>query len=366
MSALFQQFKMRALELSNRIVVSPMCQYAAKDGKATAWHSIHLGNMAISGAGMLIVEATAVEPEGRITYADLGLWCDQTEYALSTVVHSIKEYSPIPLVIQLAHAGRKASKDLPWKGGKQIMSDQPNGWQSYSSSCFPHNEGDMKPIALTKNDMNRIKKAFAEAANRADRIGFDGIEIHAAHGFLLHQFLSPLSNRRQDEYGGSLENRIRYPLEVFTAVRSAFSIHKPVGVRVTVNDWIDGGWTLEETIVLSLRLKELGVDWIDASSGGLTINQTINAAPGYQVPGAYAIKSATGLATMAVGLITEPKQAEEIITSEKADMVALGRGMLYNPRWPWHAAAELHAQVWAPPQFFKAPPQNVGRIFKQL
>ncbi len=363
MSALFSKLQLRELELPNRIVVSPMCQYAASNGLATAWHTLHLGSLALSGAGMLIVEATAVEPEGRITYADLGLWNDQTESALCTVMQDVRRYSRIPVVIQLAHAGRKASRELPWQGGKQIRHSQPYGWQTYSSSEIPHSEGDAKPLALGKFEMNRIKAAFANAALRADRLGFDGIEVHAAHGFLLHQFLSPLANQRHDEYGGSFENRIRYPLEVFAAIRDAVSGHKPVGIRVTVTDWTDHGWTLEDTISFSLRLRMLGVDWIDASSGGLSTSQKIQAIPGYQVPGAQSIKEATGIPTIAVGLITDPLHAEDIISTGKSDMVALGRGILYNPRWPWHAADRLGASVCTAPQYWKSQPKGRINIF---
>jgi len=363
MSALFSTFTLRSVVLANRIVVSPMCQYSADDGKATTWHLMHLGGLAVSGAGTLCIEATAVEAIGRITPRDLGLWNDATEEALQPIVAAIRQYSKTALVMQLAHAGRKASSHVPWHGG-QLLPVSDGGWVPEAPSAVPHKDGEAVPVAIDATGLVRIRDAFAASAQRAAKLGLDGLEIHAAHGYLLHQFLSPISNRRSDRYGGSLENRMRFPLEVFDAVRAAFPPNKPVGVRVSATDWIEGGWDITQTIALAQELKKRGVDWIDASSGGISPLQKIVLGPGYQVGFAQAIKQATGLATMAVGLITEPQQAEETIASGKADMVALARGMLYDPRWPWHAAAELGATVDAPPAYGRALPRKHQAVFR--
>jgi NADPH2 dehydrogenase len=360
MSALFSPLSLRSLTLPNRIVVSPMCQYSAEDGRATAWHMIHLGHLALSGAGMLVLEASAVEAIGRITPGDLGLYDDATEEALKPVLAAIRKHSKIAVAIQLAHAGRKASSDLPWQGG-QLLSPEQGGWLTNAPSAIPHKETETPPLALDDAGLARIREAFAVAAGRAARLGFDAIEVHGAHGYLLHEFLSPISNKRTDAYGGSLENRMRFPLEVFEAVRGAFPDDKPVGLRVSSYDWVDGGWDIEQTIAFAAELKKRGVDWIDASSGGVSSKQKIALQPGYQVPFAEAIKKATGVTTIAVGLITEAAQAEEIVASGKADLVALARAMLYDPRWPWHAAAELGAEVDGPPQYWRSSPTNVFR-----
>lgn len=362
MSALFSPIALRGLDLRNRIVVSPMCQYSADDGWATDWHMIHLGHLALSGAGLLCIEATAVEPEGRITPGDLGLWDDATEAALVPVMAAIRRYSKTPVAIQLAHAGRKASSHLPWHGGAQIAPAGPSGWQTVAPSPLPFKDSYVPPVALDEAGLGRIREAFAAAARRADRLGIDAIEVHAAHGYLLHEFLSPLSNHRTDNYGGSLENRLRFPLEVFDAVRAVFPDHKPVGVRVSASDWVDGGWDIDQTVAFVEALKTRGVDWIDASSGGLSPHQQIAVGPNYQVPFAERIK-ATGVPTFAVGLITEAQQAEDIVASGQADLVAIARGMLYDPRWPWHAAAQLGAQVEAPPQYWRSQPRGLKHLF---
>jgi len=362
MSVLFTPFQLRDMTLANRIVISPMCQYSAEEGRATDWHMIHLGSLALSGAAMLMLEATAVEAIGRITPADLGLWDDATEAALAPVVAAIRGHAPIKIAIQLAHAGRKASSHVPWQGGQQI-DPAAGGWLAAAPSAIPHKPGETAPIALDEAGLDRIKQAFVATTRRAERLGIDAIEIHAAHGYLLHQFLSPLSNQRTDLYGGSLENRLRYPLEIVDAVRSAFPPGKPVGVRVSASDWVEGGWTLEQTIAFAEALKQRGVDWIDASSGGLSPLQQIPLGPGYQVHFAKAIKAATGVPTMAVGLITEAAQAETIIAEGDADLVALARAMLYDPRWPWHAAATLGAQVTAPPQYWRSQPRELKALF---
>ncbi|HEU4625795.1 MAG TPA: NADH:flavin oxidoreductase/NADH oxidase [Steroidobacteraceae bacterium] len=362
MSKLFSPFTLRDLTAANRIVVSPMCQYSAENGAATDWHTVHLGHLALSGAGLLFTEATAVEPEGRISPADLGLYDDATEEALGRVVATIRNYSNVLIGIQLAHAGRKASTRVPWEGGGQITTAS-DGWTPWAPSALPYKEGDVAPIALDTAGLQRVRDAFAQAAARAARLDLDTIEIHAAHGYLLHQFLSPLSNRRTDEYGGSLENRMRFPLEIFDIVRAAFPASKPVGVRVSATDWVEGGWDLEQTLAFAKALQRRGVDFVDVSSGGLSPAQKVPLAPGYQVPFARAVKHAAGVTTIAVGLITEPRQAEEIVANDDADMVALARAMLYDPRWPWHAAAALGASVTAPPQYWRAAPRGHERLF---
>lgn len=363
MSKLFSPISLGSLPLKNRIAIAPMCQYSARDGEATAWHTIHLGHLALSGAGILFIEATAVEPEGRISPDDLGLWSEATERALGDVLAAVRRHSAMPIAIQLAHAGRKASTRVPWEGGQSIPSTQPRGWKTVAPSALPFAEHDETPAALDRAGLQRIREAFAAAARRAGRLGLDAVEVHAAHGYLLHQFLSPLSNRRDDEYGGSLQNRMRFALEVFDAVRANFNADKPVGVRVSATDWVEGGWDVEQTAAFAQELKQRGCAFIDVSSGGLSPQQKIALGPGYQVPFATRIKEAAGMPTIAVGLITEAQQAEEIVASGRADMVALARGMLYDPRWPWHAAAQLGAQVDAPPQYWRSQPHGVKHLF---
>jgi 2,4-dienoyl-CoA reductase-like NADH-dependent reductase (Old Yellow Enzyme family) len=362
MSELFSPFKLRSLTLPNRIVVAPMCQYSAEGGKANSWHMIHLGNLALSGAGMLCLEATAVEADGRITASDLGLWDDATEAALKPVLAAIRKYSKVAVVIQLGHAGRKASSQVPWEGG-QLIPVAKGGWATHAPSAVPQKEGEAAPLALDAAGLTRVRDAFAACARRAARLGIDGIELHGAHGYLLHQFLSPISNQRTDQYGGSLENRMRFPLEIYDAVRAVFPADKPVGIKVSATDWMEGGWDVEQTITFAKELKARGVDWVDVSSGGISPLQKITIGPGYQVPFAQAVKEATGVNTMAVGLITEARQAEELVAGGKADLVALARGLLYDPRWPWHAAAELGATVEAPPPYWRSAPREHSAIF---
>lgn len=364
MSKLFTPISLGKLTLPNRIVIAPMCQYSAENGVATSWHLMHLGHLALSGAGLLIIEATAVEPAGRISPNDVGLWSDETEQALGNVLKEVRKHSSMPIAIQLAHAGRKASTRVPWEGGQSIPSTEPSGWRTFAPSALPFAEHDETPVALDEAGLQRLRDAFAAAARRADRIGIDAIELHAAHGYLMHEFLSPLSNRREDAYGGSLENRMRFPLEIYDILRANFNPAKPVGIRVSATDWVDGGWDIEQTVAFAKELKKRGCDFIDVSSGGLSPLQKIPLGPGYQVPFAERIKRDTGMPTITVGLITEAEQAEEIIASGKADMVALARGMLYNPRWPWHAAAKLGAQVEAPPQYWRAQPREAKDLFK--
>ncbi len=362
MAALFSPLSLRRLILANRIVVSPMCQYSAIDGEPNNWHLIHLANLALSGAGMLCVEGTAVEPRGRITPGDLGLWDDRTEAAFRSVLGVVRKYSRIANTLQLAHAGRKASSHVPWEGGEQIAPAR-GGWLTDAPSAVAHKSGEIPPVALDAAGMSRIRTAFAEAASRAARLGVDGIEIHGAHGYLIHEFLSPIANQRTDEYGGSLENRMRFPLEIFKTVRAAFPPEKPVGVKVSTTDWMEGGWDLPQSVEYAKALKALGADWITASSGGISPAQKITIGPGYQLPFAEGIRQDADVTVMAVGLITEPQQAEDIIASGKADLVALARAMLYDPRWGWHAAAQLGATVEAPPPYWRAPPHGLGHLF---
>jgi 2,4-dienoyl-CoA reductase-like NADH-dependent reductase (Old Yellow Enzyme family) len=362
MSALFSPIKLRGLALKNRIMVAPMCQYSAQNGEANDWHFTHINNLALSGAAMFCIEATHVEATGRITPGCLGLYNDATEAALKPILASVRKHSRTAVAMQLAHAGRKGSSHVPWDGGQQIPLAE-GGWETDAPSAVPHKEGEVPPRALDALGLARVREAFVAAARRADRLGIDAIELHSAHGYLLHQFLSPISNKRTDQYGGSLQNRMRYPLEVFEAVRAAFPEQKPVGVKVSSTDWVEGGWDLAQTIEYAKELKKRGVDWIDASTGGVSPLQKIPLGPGYQVPFAQGIREATGLTTIAVGLITEAKQAEDILASGKADMVTLARAMLYDPRWGWHAAAELGGQVEAPPQYWRSQPSTQKALF---
>jgi 2,4-dienoyl-CoA reductase-like NADH-dependent reductase (Old Yellow Enzyme family) len=363
MSALFTPLQVGSLHLRNRIVIAPMCQYSAEQGRATDWHVIHLGNLAQSGAGLLIIEATAVTPEGRISPDDLGLWSDETEEALGRVLTAVRRYSDMPIAIQLAHAGRKASTRVPWEGGKQLRPDEPRGWQMVAPSALPFADGEHPPTALGPDGIAAVREAFARAARRAGRLGLDAVQIHAAHGYLLHQFLSPLSNRRDDAYGGSLENRLRFPLEVFDAVRAAFPAGRPVSVRVSGTDWAEGGWDVEQTVAFARALEARGGSAVHVSSGGLTPAQRIPVGPGYQVPLARAVKAATGLPTIAVGLITSYDHAEAVVGTGDADLVAVARGILYDPRWPWHAAAHLGATVKAPKQYLRCQPGRHRNLF---
>jgi len=361
--ALFQSIDIGRLHLANRIVIAPMCQYSAVDGCMTDWHQIHLGQLALSGAALLTIEATAVLPEGRISWADVGLWNDETEAAIGRTLDSIRRWSPMPIAIQLAHAGRKASTDLPWKGGGQISPSDPHGWQTEAPSPVTFADGENAPTALDREGLDRVRDAFAAAAVRAARLGIDAVQVHGAHGYLLHQFLSPLSNCRDDDYGGSLENRMRFPLEVFDAVRAAFPADRPVTMRVSGTDWVEGGWDVEQTVAFAQALEARGCDAIHVSSGGLHPAQHIPVGPNYQVPLARAVKQAVKMPVVAVGLITEAEQAEAIVATGDADMIALARAMLYDPRWPWHAAAQLGGQVVAPSQYLRSQPRQFKTLF---
>ncbi len=363
MSQLFQPLSLGSLDLANRIIIAPMCQYSADEGRATDWHVIHLGSLALSGAGLLITEATAVSPEGRITPGDLGLYSDGTEAAFGRVLTALRATSPMPVAMQLAHAGRKASSRVPWEGGSQIAASDPEGWVTLAPSALPHGPGEEAPRALERAGIERITADFAETARRAARLGIDGLEIHGAHGYLLHEFLSPLANRRTDEYGGPLENRMRFPLEVFEAVRAAFPAERPVWIRLSATDWVDGGWDIEGTVALSKALEQRGCAAIHVSSGGVSPEQKIPLGPSYQVSFASRVKREVGIPVIAVGLITEPQQAETIVANHEADAVSLARAMLYDPRWPWHAAAALGAQVAAPPQYWRSQPREYKDLF---
>jgi len=360
---LFTPLQVGDLSLVNRIVIAPMCQYSAVDGCMTDWHLIHLGQLALSGAALLTIEATAVVPEGRITFADVGLYDDASEAAMARTLESIRKWSDMPIAVQLAHAGRKASTEVPWRGGGQFAPTDPNGWQTEAPSAVAFNPNYVPPTALDREGMKRVRDAFAAAARRAAKIGIDAVQIHGAHGYLLHQFLSPLSNQRTDEYGGSLENRARFPLEVLDAVRDAFPSDRPVTMRVSATDWVQGGLEISESVEFARMLEARGCNAIHVSSGGLHPSQAIPISPSYQVPLARAIKSAVKTPVIAVGLITEPTQAEAIVATGDADLIALARAILYDPRWPWHAAAELGGQVKAANQYLRCQPPQLKNLF---
>ena len=368
MSALFSSIRLGSprggLELSNRIVVAPMCQYVAVDGQAQDWHLMHWGNLLNGGAGLFTIEATAVTAEGRITPGCLGLWDDATAAALDDKLQRARKLAPpVPVCIQLSHAGRKASSAEPWNGGGQIALDQ-GGWKALAPSALAHKEGELAPDAIDAAGLVRIREAFATAARRADQMGIEAIELHGAHGYLLHQFVSPLANQRTDAYGGNFEGRIKFPLEVFAAVRDAFK--GVLGIRLSATDWVEGGWTPEETADMAVRLKQAGADYVHISSAGVSPLQKIAIGPGYQVPFAKLVRERCGLPTIAVGLITEPAQANAVIENGEADLVALARSFLYKPRWGWEAAAALNGQVQATPSYWRCTPREAGQIFGQI
>ena len=361
-SLLFTPITVGPQTLPNRIMISPMCQYSGNDGNANDWHMAHLGSLALSGAGLLFVEATSVSPEGRITAGCLGLYNDENHQSLNRIVHAIRAISPIKLAIQLGHAGRKASSHRPWEGGA-LMSAQEGGWQTIAPSALPHKADETPPKAMTADDIARITADFISATQRARELGFDVIEVHCAHGYLLHEFLSPLSNQRTDEYGGSLENRMRLPLAIFDAVRKAAGPGIAVGARLSATDWAEGGWDLGQSIAFSRQLQAHGADFIDVSSGGVAAHQKITLGAGYQVPFAEAIRKEVSIPVIAVGLITEPQQAEDILQQGKADIVALARAFISDPRWPWRAAAALGGQVTGAPPYFRCLPHGFPPIF---
>ncbi|MHB1232333.1 MAG: NADH:flavin oxidoreductase/NADH oxidase [Burkholderiales bacterium] len=352
MSKLFTPYVIRGLEIKNRIWVSPMCQYSSQEGMPTDWHFVHLGSRAVGGAGLVMAEASAVSPEGRISPDDSGIWMDAQATAFQRITGFIRAQGAVA-AIQLAHAGRKASTAVPWKGGA-TLSTREGGWIPWAPSAIPFTDGDPLPHEMSLDDTRTVIRQFEEAAQRSLAAGFQVIELHMAHGYLLHEFLSPLSNRRQDEYGGSFENRIRFPLQVARAVRKLWPEELPLFVRISASDWKAGGWDVEQSVLFARELSAIGVDLIDCSSGGLVADAKITAGPAYQVPFADKIRREAGIATAAVGMITEPHQAEEILQSQKADAIFMAREFLRDPYWPMHAASALNAEIGWPKQYERA------------
>ena len=368
MSLLFSEFQLPSpngpFTLANRIVVAPMCQYAAEQGQASDWHLAHWTALLNSGAGLVILEATAVTPEGKITPRCLGLWDDATAAALDNTLSRARKLAPkVPVAIQLAHAGRKASSAPPWEGG-QILDISQGGWHTLAPSALPHLSTDTPPTELDIAGIERIQQAFVRAAQRADEMGIEMVELHGAHGYLMHEFLSPLSNQRTDTYGGSFENRTRFVRELFVAVRAKFK--GVLGIRLSATDWVEGGWTPEETAELSLQLKQLGADFVHVSSGGVAAQQKIAIGPEFQVPFAKLVKEKSKLPTIAVGLITQALQAEAILQRGDADLIGFARAFLYNPRWAWHAAAELGGEVQASAQYWRCLPKEARNVFGRV
>jgi len=361
-SVLFSRITLRGLTLPNRVVVSPMCQYNSDNGSANDWHLMHLGNMSLGCAGLVMTEMTDVNPQGRISPRCAGMWSDDNEKALKRVHDFCRQYGVAKLGVQLAHAGRKGPTTVPAAGGKPIL-EGPDAWTPEAPSAIPYDTGWAVPRAMTKDDIKRCIGEFVSAAQRVNRIGYDLVELHGAHGYLGHQFLSPISNKRTDEYGGSTANRMRFVLEMFEAVRAAWPAEKPMGMRVSATDWVDGGWTPEETVLLAKELKKLGCDYMDVSSGGLSPAQKIPLSPGYQVPFSEKVKKEAGLTTMTVGLIAGYQQAEDIVASGKADMIALARGAMWDPRWAWHAAEELGAEAPYAPKMMACHPKLRPQLF---
>ena len=352
MSHLFTPLTLRELNIRNRIFVSPMCQYSSQEGMPTDWHLVHLGSRAVGGAGLVMVEASAVTPQGRISPDDSGIWNSEQAKAFAPIVRFIREQGAVP-AIQLAHAGRKASTDLPWKGSGPLDAKH-RGWQTIAASALPFTPGHPVPREATAQDLEIILGQFAAAARRSLEAGFDVVEIHMAHGYLLHEFLSPLTNRRSDEFGGSLENRLRFPLRVAQAVRNIWPEQLPVFVRISASDWMEGGWELSQSLELVRNLKAMGIDLIDCSSGGLVPEAAPPLGPGFQTPFASAIRQEVEIATGAVGFITDPAQAEQVVATGLADAVFLARAMLRDPYWPLHAAKALGVDLCWPAQYERA------------
>lgn len=355
-SALFSPIRLAGLELANRIAVSPMCQYSADDGSATDWHLMHLGMLANSGAGLVVVEATHVERHGRITHGCLGLYSDDNEAALAHVVYQARRAGHARFGIQLAHSGRKGSAQRPWEGGGALKAGE-DPWQTIAASPLPFGDGWHTPREATESDMDRVRDAFVNSARRAVRIGLDAIELHMAHGYLAHNFMSPLSNKRTDQYGGSFENRMRFPLSIAKAVRAALPKEMPLGARITGSDWREGGLTPDDAVKIAKALKAEGFDFLCVSSGGVAADIRNPSEPGYNVAIAARVKREAGIAARAVGLIVTPEQAEAVVGRGEADMVALGRGFLDDPHWGWHAAKTLGADVARPRQYLRAGPK---------
>ena len=352
-SQLFTPIALRGLTLANRIVISPMCQYSADDGSATDWHMQHLGMLSHAGAGLVVIEATGVEREGRITHGCLGLYSDANEAALARVLAAYRRYSKTPIGIQLAHAGRKASTSRPWEGGGALKANE-NPWPTVAPSAVAFDDGWHTPKALTIGEIDRIVEAFTTATRRALRLGLDEVELHCAHGYLIAEFLSPLANRREDDYGGSLANRMRLALRVAAAVRAVWPEDKPLGARISSTDWTEGGFTPDDAVVLARELKAQGCDFVCCSSGGIAGKIRVPAGPNYQVPFAARVKRESGVPSRAVGMIVTPHQAEAIIANGEADMVAFARAVLDDPHWGWHAAEALGGTVDYPPQYERA------------
>ncbi len=352
MSQLFTELKIGEIRFRNRIFVSPMCQYSSTEGMPNDWHLVHLGSRAVGGAGMVMVEATAVTPVGRISPGDLGLWSDAHTEAFKPITRFIREHGAVA-AIQLAHAGRKASTDLPWRGGK-VVANANGGWQPQAPSAIPFNSDGPVPTAMEKKEIDKAVDNFVAAARRALLAGFECIELHMAHGYLLHEFLSPLSNQRKDDYGGPLENRMRLPLRVAEAVREVWPARLPLLVRISATDWVEDGWDIEQSVTLCRELKKIGVDMIDCSSGGMLPTASIPVGPGFQTPFAQRIRQEVGIATITVGMITAPAQAEHILHTGQADAVMLAREFLRDPYWPLHAAAALRVDVKWPVQYERA------------
>jgi 2,4-dienoyl-CoA reductase-like NADH-dependent reductase (Old Yellow Enzyme family) len=354
MSRLFSPLTLRGTTFRNRVFVSPMCQYSSREGFPSEWHLVHLGSRAIGGAGLVLTEATAVVPEGRISPDDAGLWSDAHAAAYAPIARFVREQGAIP-GIQLAHAGRKASTAAPWRGGKPVAAAD-GGWRPVAPSPLPFTAGYPEPRELAADEIAGLVVAFVTAARRAREAGFEVVELHMAHGYLLHEFLSPLTNRRSDRYGGSLEGRMRLPLEVARAVREEWPRDRPLFVRISATDWVEGGWDIEQSVALAGALREAGCDLVDCSSGGLVPGVRVPVTPGYQVPFATAIRERTGVPTGAVGLITEPAQAEAIVAGGQADVVLLARELLRDPYWPLRAARALGVRVDWPVQYERARP----------
>lgn len=352
MSILFSPLSLRSITFRNRIFVSPMCQYSSRDGLPTDWHLVHLGSRAVGGAGLVMVEATAVSPEGRISPDDSGIWSDSHAEAFAPIASFIREQGAVA-GIQLAHAGRKGSCSLPWLGGGPLGMEA-CGWQPLAPSAEPFDIGHPVPRALTLDEMDEVEAQFCAAARRALAAGFQVVEVHMAHGYLLHEFLSPLVNHRDDNYGGSLENRLRFPLQVARAVRKEWPEELPLFVRISATDWVAGGWDIDQSVFLASQLKEIGVDLIDCSSGFAVPNEPVPFGPGFQVPFAARVRAEVNIASGAVGYITEPAQAEQIVATGQADAVLLARQMLRDPYWPLHAAKVLHADAPWPNQYLRA------------
>lgn len=355
-SRLFTPMSIGRMDLANRVTIAAMCQYSAVEGAMTDWHMQHLGNLALSGASMMLIEATGVVPEGRITLWCTGLYSDANEAAMKRVVDFVRTISPIRIGLQLNHAGRKASTHRPWEGRGPLEPGN-NSWKTVGPSAIALAPGWPAPAALDRAGMDRIKAAYVDAAGRAARVGVDFLEMHSTHGYLLSEFLSPLSNRRDDDHGGSLESRMRFPLEIFAALRAAWPRGKPIGAKISGTDFAPGGWTVEDAVVYARELERLGCDYVTVSGGGVVLDAKVPVAPGYQVPYAERVKREVGITTGSVGLIAGAQQAEAIVAGGKADFVSLARGMLFDPRWPWHAAAALGADVKYPPQYERCDPR---------